>query len=251
MTTLKTHATGSPMGLMGPVGPMGQMRPTRVAWSRWALGSLALASGAALLMGCEPEIHKPKPSVRSNVVVPLPPSPELVRKPYEKVNKDGTLTVEGILRERATYIGEGVTVRGVVTKLTKCAAPPPEPAPEPEVVPKDKPKGPAGPDGKEVAVPPPPRPPRTCSPPPHFFLVDKNPVSKRELLVYGSMWSVLPTLEEGAEVTLAGQFDIVSKDGVFLRQAGLLILDDLPEVMPTPDAPPGDAPPGGTQPGNP
>jgi len=225
MTTLKTHATGSPMG---------------VFVAKWALRSVALASGAALFMGCEPAIQKPKPSVRSNVVVPLPPSPELVRKPYEKVNKDGTLTVEGILRERATYIGEGVTVRGVVTKLTRCAEPPPEPEPAPE----DKPKAPTAKAGAELPPPPPPRPPRTCSPPPHFFLVDKNPVSKRELLVYGSMWSVLPTLKEGAEVTLAGQFDIVSKDGVFLRQAGLLILDDLPEVMPTPDAPPGEAPPG-------
>lgn len=204
---------------------------------RWTSLVSGVALSGALLMGCEPEINKPKPSVRSNVVVPLPPSPELVRKPYEKVNKDGTLTVEGILRERATYIGEGVTVRGVVTKLIKCPELPPEPAPEPEVVPRNKPKG------KDTAeLPPPPRPPRTCSPPPHFFLVDKSPVSKRELLVYGSMWSVLPILKEGSEVTLAGQFDIVSKDGVFLRQAGLLILDDLPEVMPVPD-PPGEAPP--------
>jgi hypothetical protein len=240
MTTLKTRAKGRPMGL------------SRTATPKWALRSLALMSGASLLLGCEPEIHKPKPSVRSNVVVPLPPSPELVRKPYEKVNKDGTLTVEGILRERATYIGEGVTVRGVVKKLVKCPEVPPEPAPEP--VPNEKPKAPGAPGAKdtaELAPPPPPRPPRTCSPPPHFFLVDKNPVSRRELLVYGSMWSVLPALKEGAEVTLAGQFDIVSKDGVFLRQAGLLILDDLPEVMPTPDAPPGDAPPGGTPAGNP
>jgi len=47
------------------------------------------------------------------------------------------------------------------------------------------------------------------------------------------MWSVLPTLGEGQEVSLTGSFDIVSKDGVFLRQAGLLVLDDLP----APEAP--------------
>jgi hypothetical protein len=46
------------------------------------------------------------------------------------------------------------------------------------------------------------------------------------------MWSVLPNLEDGQEVTLAGSFDIVSKDGVFLRQAGLVVLDDLPEAPP-------------------
>ena len=52
--------------------------------------------------------------------------------------------------------------------------------------------------------------------------------------MYGSTWSVLPTLVEGQEVALTGGFDIVSKDGVFLRQAGLLVLDDLPEPEPPP-----------------
>lgn len=212
--------------------------------ARRPLGALIAAStliaSAPMLTGCEPEIPRPKPSVPSNVAVPLPPSPELVRKPYDRVNADGTLTVEGLLRERDKQLGETVSVSGVVKKLTVCPEVPPEPAPEPP----PPPPGAKPPKPGEVvaAPPPPPRPPRTCSPPPHFFLVDKNPVSKRELLVYGSMWSVLPTLKEGQEVSLVGQFDIVSKDGVFLRQAGLLILDDLPEVVPQPEPTPAPEP---------
>jgi hypothetical protein len=124
-----------------------------------------------------------------------------------------------------------VTVRGVVKKLTKCPEPPPPPPPPPDAVPEVV--------DSDVPPPPPPRPPRTCNPPPHLFLVDAKPASKRELLVYGSMWSVLPTLSEGQEIALTGSFDIVSKDGVFLRQAGLLVLDDLPEPTPPPAAEPG------------
>lgn len=196
-----------------------------------------VVAGSVTVMGCEPEIPRPKPSVASNVAVPLPPSPDLVRKPYDKVNADGTLTVEGLLREREKHLGESITVRGVVKKLVKCPELPPEPAPAPAPT-----EARPGSKDEAVVVPPPPRPPRTCSPPPHFYIVDKNPVSKRELLVYGSMWSVLPTLSDGQEVSLVGQFDIVSKDGVFLRQAGLLVLDDLPEVVPEPTPEPAPAP---------
>ncbi len=173
---------------------------------------------AALISGCGAEVPKPKPSVRSNVQVALPDKPDLTAKPFKKVHEDGTSTVEGVLREREKYVGETVTVRGVVKKLVVC----------PEV---------AAPDAAD-AVGSKPRPDRTCNPPPHFFLVDKEPASKRELLVYGSMWSVLPQMKEGEEVTLTGAFDIVSKDGVFLRQAGLLILDDLPKPKPDGDVNP-------------
>lgn len=197
--------------------------------ARWTALGLTLAS----IGGCGKEIAKPKPSERSDVAVALPPAPDLTQKPYEKLNADGSYTVEGLLRERDKLIGESVTVRGVVKKLTKCPPPPPPPPPDPDATPDVV--------DSDVPPPPPPRPPRTCNPPPHLFLVDAKPASKRELLVYGSMWSVLPTLTEGQEVSLTGGFDIVSKDGVFLRQAGLLVLDDLPEPKPAepgPDATP-------------
>lgn len=183
---------------------------------------IVLATG--LVAGCDKEIPKPAPSERSEVTVSLPPAPDLTRKPFDKLNADGSYTVEGILRERDKLIGESVTVKGVVRKLQKCPPPPPEPPPDPDVAPEVV--------DSDAPPPRPPRPPRTCNPPPHLFLVDAKPVSKRELLVYGSTWSVLPTLVEGQEVALTGSFDIVSKDGVFLRQAGLLVLDDLPEPEP-------------------
>ena len=187
------------------------------------LGALAAVSGLVLASGCGKDIPKPKPSERSDVAVALPPAPDLTQRPYEKLKADGSYTVEGLLRERDKLIGESVTVTGVVKKRQLCSPPsPPDPAASAEVVDSD------------VPLMAPPRPPRTCNPPPHLFLVDAKPASKRELLVYGSMWSVLPTLVEGQEVSVTGSFDIVSKDGVFLRQAGLLVLDDLP--LPTPSA---------------
>jgi len=202
----------------------------RIGYS-FAFGIVAVG----LIGGCTKDIPKPRPSERSDVSVGLPPAPDLAKKPYEKLNADGSYTVEGLLRERDKLIGESVTVRGVVKKLQKCPPPPPPPPPEAdalvEVIDSD------------VPPPPPPRPPRTCNPPPNLYLIDAKPASKRELLVYGSMWSVLPTLGDGQEVSLTGSFDIVSKDGVFLRQAGLLVLDDLPApeapaVEPGPDAKP-------------
>jgi hypothetical protein len=171
-----------------------------------------------VLSGCGTEIPKPKPSVRSNVQVALPEKPDLTARPFKKTHEDGSATVEGLLREREKHLGETVSVRGMVKKLVKC------------------PEAGAPKEGDVVGG----RPARTCNPPPHFFLVDKEPGSPRELLVYGSMWSVLPQMNEGEEVTLSGSFDIVSKDGVFLRQAGLLLLEDLPEPKP---AEPADATP--------
>lgn len=196
---------------------------------RWTAPWLALALSGLVGGGCDKEIPKPRPSQRSDVVVPLPTAPDLTQKPYEKLNADGSYTVEGLLRERDKLIGESVTVRGVVKKLTRCPPPPPPPPPDPDATPDVV--------DSDVPPPPPPRPPRTCNPPPHLFMVDAKPASKRELLVYGSMWSVLPTLADGQEVSLTGSFDIVSKDGVFLRQAGLLVLDDLPEPVPAPVEP--------------
>ncbi len=140
-------------------------------------------------------------------------------------------STEGIVRHRDDFLGKDVQVRGVVKKLVKCPQPPP-------VEPLDVVE-----EGQESdAWAPPPRPPRTCDPPPHAYLVDKDAVSDRELLVYGSMWSPLADLELGQEVTLDGRFDIVSKDGVFLRQAGLVVLEDLPAPAP-PAAPEADAGP--------
>lgn len=188
---------------------------------RYAPG-LALVLGLSIPPACQQEIPRPAPSERSDVVASLPPAPNLAVKPYAKVHPDGVLTVEGLMRNRDAFLGKTLKVRGVVTKLVKCPEPPP--APEPPD---------AGPTEGDVVAPP-PRPPRLCDPPPQLYLVDRERASQRELLVYGSMWSRLPEYTEGAEIDVEGTFDILSKDGVFLRQAGLLVLEDVPPPEPPP-----------------
>ena len=136
------------------------------------------------------------------------------------------------MRNRDEFLGKTVKVRGVVTKLVQCPAPPAPPvAPD------------AGPAGADVVVAP-PLPPRLCDPPPQAYLVDGDRASRRELLVYGSMRSPIADFADKAEVTVEGRFDIVSQDGVFLRQAGMLVLDDVapPEPAPTDGGEPGPTP---------
>ncbi|TNF26701.1 MAG: hypothetical protein EP329_20880 [Deltaproteobacteria bacterium] len=172
--------------------------------------------------GCKQEIPLPPPATRADASITLPATPNLTEKPYAKFHPDGVLTVEGIMRNRDEFLGKTMMVRGVVTKLVQCPTPPaPEPDPD------------AGPVDDDVVVPP-PLPPRLCDPPPQAYLVDKEKVSRRELLVYGSMRSAIKDFQEGAEVTVEGRFDIVSKDGVFLRQAGMLVLEDLAPPEPPP-----------------
>ncbi len=193
-----------------------------------AVGSLA----SSLFGGCEQKIPSPPPAERSEVRGSLPPPPDFTQKAFERMFPDGTLTVAGLVREREKLIGETVSVRGRVTKLVKCPPPPPPPPPDTDIV-EDK-KG-----GKDAGAaeppPPPPRPPRLCdapNPQPNFFLVDLV-APGREVQVVGTMWSLLPKFAEGQDVTVTGTFDIVSPDGTFIRQAGLVILDDVPEVVPT------------------
>ncbi len=187
-----------------------------------SVSALVTAGG---ISACEKPIPRPAPSTRSNVVVTLPASPELTARPYRKVNDDGTLTVEGLLRERDQLLGDTVSVTAKVDKAVLCAPVPPPPPAEPPAA---------------DAPPPAPIVPDTCNPPQHLVLVDADARAdtKWRLTVYGTMKSALKDAKEGAVLSLTGHFDIVSKDGVFLRQGGLLLLDDLPELPPEPKAAP-------------
>lgn len=181
-----------------------------------SLACIASIGAVGVGAGCEKPIPRPQPSTRSNVVVTLPASPELTARPYKKVNDDGTVTVEGLLRERDQLLGDTVSVTGKVDKAVLCApipAPPPAEPPPPD------------------APPPEPVVPPTCNPPQHLVLVDPGAAAdtKWRLTVYGTMKSPLKDAKEGAVISLTGHFDMVSRDGVFLRQGGLLLLDDLPE----------------------
>lgn len=176
-------------------------------------------AGLAGLPGCAPPIPRPQVSQRAAEAPALPPAPTLEVKPWRKLLDDGSYTVEGLLRDRDSVMGELVSVTGKVSRVVKCAAPPAVPAP------------PAAP-GKPPAEAPPPQPPATCNPPQHLILVDPEAGStpKWELTVYGTMRSALAEVSEGEVTTLTGDFAMMSPDGVFLRQGGMLLLPD--------DAPP-------------
>ena len=146
------------------------------------------------------------PSARSNVAVSLPDTPDLSVRAVKRFHGPGVYTVEGLLRDREQALGQKVTVRGRVAAVSLCPA---------EVAPK---KRRAGEDN---------RGPRMCSPAPRASLVDGSGGTRWELLVVGSMWSSLGTLVQGEEITLEGRFDFVNPERTFLRQEGLLLLDDL------------------------
>lgn len=184
-------------------------------------GIIIATSGIGMFfgsLGCETPIPRPQPSVRSAKVVTLPAPPELTARPFKLINTDGSFTVQGLLRSRDKVLGDTVTVTGKVARLVKCEAPPAPP--------------PATPDEVPVI----PEVPATCTPTQHMVLADEGGNPKYELTVYGTMRSVLGIATLGQTMTLTGQFDMVSSDGLFLRQAGLLLLDDIP-VEPPADAP--------------
>lgn len=186
---------------------------------------------ASVSVACDEGYPTPEPTQPTSVQVTLPTKPSLAKRPYARTHPDGSLTVEALMRERRVYMDQAVKVRGVVKKLVQCAAPPAPayipPTPDPRAVRR-------GEVPAEPTPPPAPKPPRTCDPPPHAYIVDQDPVSKRELLVYGSMFSPLADFQMGDTVVVEGKFGIVSTDGVYLRQAGLVELADTPEPEPEP-----------------
>ncbi len=182
-------------------------------------GFIAVTGLIGPLAACETTIPRPAPSVRPATTVTLPAAPELTARPFRMINADGSFTVEGLLRSRDKVLGDTVTVSGKVVKLVKCEAPP-APAPanpeEPQPIPE---------------IPP------TCTPTQHLVLADEGGNSKYQLTVYGTMRSMLGLAELNQPMTLTGHFDIVSTDGMMLRQAGLLLLDDIPVEPPAEPAP--------------
>ena len=49
-----------------------------------------IVSVTGLAAGCDKDIPKPMPSERSEVTVSLPPAAGLTRKPFDKLNADGS-----------------------------------------------------------------------------------------------------------------------------------------------------------------
>lgn len=168
---------------------------------------------ALAMAACEPEIPRPQPSPEHATAVPLPPSPALVRPEYKMLNADGTLTVEGLLQERDRYLGKSVEVRGTVKKVTHCKTI----------------KNEGETEGENTDRQP-------CNPPAHAYLIDQDVPESQQVLIYAPSPELIADYEEGKEVTATGHFDIVSEDGVYLRQGGLVVLQAPKELLVDPEA---------------
>ena len=155
----------------------------------WVAMPLAAASA------CE-EAPSRVPSVRSDAEVNLPAPPSLAPRPKPAPHADGSLSVEGLLSRAAVHVGQEVTVRGKVVDVIDC------------------PKA-AKPDAP-------------CHPPPHLYLADRSDAQRHRLLVTGWEAERIRAVRPGQELTFHGRFDLVTPDGTFIRQAGLLIVSTKP-----------------------
>ncbi|MGM0575101.1 MAG: hypothetical protein ACQEXJ_05155 [Myxococcota bacterium] len=193
--------------------------------------AVALAVAAVSSMGCKGEEEHPV-SPRSDVQVSLPAPPDLSPVKVETHHDDGILTVAGVVKERGSLMGEDVTVRGKVDEVFTCPKAP-EPSREGDA---DAGAAPA-PTGEEpdagVAEDVEAEAP-FCPKPPHLFLVDDMGQGER-LLVLGSERTEVGEAEVGDTLTLTGRLELMSPDGRFIRQRGLVILPEPPEPEPEPD----------------
>ena len=128
-------------------------------------------------------------SPRSDVVVVLPPTPDLTPPKVVTNHPDGTLTVAGLILERAKHVDQMVEVRGKVILAHTCET-------------RDD-----------------------CHPPAHVLLSDRKD-DEQKLLVAGFSDGYIQQLTVGQELTLHGRFGLVTPDGLFIRQTGLLVVED-------------------------
>ncbi len=173
--------------------------------TRWAVTALVALGLCAPVGGCDTQVERPL-SKRNKVKVKLPPTPDLTKKEIEVKHGDGTYTVAGVLSKRGELVGRSLTVRGRVLSVTGC----PEPKQAPVADAADEPAEPAA--------------PKDCYPPPHMYLGDAGGEGERRLLVTGPMSARVADHVVGRVVTVEGDFDLVSRDGAYIRQAGLLVL---------------------------
>jgi len=217
---------------------------------RLLLGT-GLVLSAVFLLACEKEKVIEK-SPRSNVAVELPKKPTLTPPKYVKQHSDGVWTVEGLLRNNKEVMGKTVRVRGKIVELTRC--PPPKPYTQEEIDKfnklHDKWKKLVRLAKKIKKIPPeepvlaPKKQARTCNPRPKAMLMDEPANDRFQLIVAGSMYSPLKDFKDTQTVTIEGLFDMVTPDGHYMSQDGLIHLKDLPE--PEDDdvqEAPGEAPP--------
>ncbi|MEC9072992.1 MAG: hypothetical protein VX938_11450 [Myxococcota bacterium] len=154
-------------------------------------GSLALVLTLGLI-ACQSEEEIPL-SPRSDVVVVLPPTPDLTPPVVKLAHRDGVLTVAGVAAARSQNLEQNITVRGDVVSTHTCVEPT---------------------DGG-----------KPCHPPTHFVIWD-GPDAEHRLVVIGQTVEQVQALVVGQELTLTGRFVMISPDGRFIRQAGILVLTE-------------------------
>ena len=208
------------------------MTPTRSL-----LFACALTLLAASTFGCEKE-EVIKKSPRSTTPVELPKKPSLTPPEYVKQHPDGVWTVEGALRHSKELMSKSLRVRGTIVDLVKCPPPKPHTPEEIEAHNKlhDKWKKIVKLAKRLKKIPPeepvlkPKVQDRTCNPRPKAILQDATPNDRFKLLVAGSMYSPLKSFKKGQVVTLEGLFDMVTPDGHYMSQDGLMYLKDIPKA---------------------
>ena len=166
--------------------------------------SMSLTS---LSLGCSEAASGP--SVRSDVEVRLPETPDFKASPTAKKFPDGAHSVLALMETADRKIGLEVTVRGLVADTVLCVS-----GPEKEG-PKRAQKGRGEKRAQELLE-------QTCHPPSHLYLADDVNDEASRLLIVGWAPNKIRGVRRGQELTFRGTFGRVSPDGVFIRQAGLL-----------------------------
>lgn len=145
---------------------------------------------ALTVVGCQGDDQNAL-SPRSDVVVVLPPTPDLTPPVVKLAHDDGVLTIAGISAARSQNLEQQITVRGEVVSTHTCVEPT---------------------DGG-----------KPCHPPTHLVIWD-GPDAEARLVVIGQTVEQVEALVVGQELTLTGRFVLISPDGRFIRQAGILVL---------------------------
>lgn len=197
---------------------------------------LAAASGIAFGggSGCWSPGSEPSRPKGSDAELQLPEPPELSGVDVKHRYEDGAWTVPGVLDRGNQLVGRTITVRGRVDEVRHC---PPSTAtaegPDAGGTGSGRGAGEADAAAGEAADagsagPATGRGGGPCQPPPHLYLVapDAGTEAGQRLLVVGSMDTAVGEAEEGDELGVEGTFDLVSPDGSFIRQSGLIVLDE-------------------------
>lgn len=158
-----------------------------------SLGACTQGGSSGASMGPESEATSLPP-----IKVDLPPPPSFAASDIPLTYPDGTVTVHGLRKKKADYIGKEVKVKATLIEVYQC---------------------PPCPKGQQCKL---------CEQP-HFFLGDKPDTKKEKALMvvdYLAPKQKPPALTVGKQYEVAGQFATNSPTG-FGSSEGLLVFSKL------------------------